>query len=353
MYRISFVIICAVIFVSCKTEPTEINNFEASVELIKIHEWEINDPVMLPNPLEAGVLDDTTLVVIDRSLFTINHFSKSGKLLSSVGRQGPGPMEFSNITSVAINQSGEVAIADIGNALLTIINVYTHEYGMLDYSRGWGLQLQWVGEKLIITNSPFSPSPEESGNLVMRYYDLATQEKTQFYVLELDLDAKNNPDQITCTFCFVHFDRDLRFYVNPPDTSYRVFRVDPFSEEISLIRRTGPMITPYTSEERQRIVDSYESLPSLPAIPRPQIREMPRRIFNNHIDYKGRLWVSMNVRQGEPRFFDIFNSNDEYIGSLQAPGVMMSVRQFEQDKILYSSTNDMEIFKVSLYQIMN
>lgn len=178
MNRVSFVMLLALFTSSCSTDKVEVQDPKAPIDLVKIHEWEINRSDLLPNPLYAGVLDDMSLVVVDLSLFSINHFSESGKLLSTVGREGRGPLEFLDISKVAIKPTGEVAVADMNNGRIHIMNVFTQDYEIIEYAAGWGIQLQWIGEKLMIINSPFSSFQNGFGTLSMRYYDLKTHKIT-------------------------------------------------------------------------------------------------------------------------------------------------------------------------------
>lgn len=353
MNRVSFVILLALVTSSCSTDKVEVQDPKAPIELVKIHEWEINRSDLLPNPLYAGVLDDMSLVVIDYALFSINHFSESGKLLSTVGREGRGPLEFLAISKAVVKPTGEVAVADVLNSRIHIINVFTQDYEIIEFTGGWGIQLQWVGEKLMIINSPFSSFQNGFGTLSMRYYDLKTRKKTQLYDLKLYLDDEKDPDQISCLFCSIHFDNKLQFYAHPPDTSYRIFRVDPFTDDITLIRRRGPEILPYSKEERAFLTEKSNSFrgSTVPSSPNTQYRAMPRRIFDNNTDHESRLWVSMNALKETHKYFDVFDTNDQYLGYVMFPGLQMRVLQFEQDKILYRKYTDSDIFRASLYQI--
>ena len=124
---IGLVLLLVIFISSCQSDTKNselIKNLATPVKLSMVNEWEIKSPEIIPNPGFFGALQDTTLILVDQSLNTINHFHKNGAFIRSFGGSGRGPGEFLNITHVAINTNGLVAVADINNARLSITDVY-------------------------------------------------------------------------------------------------------------------------------------------------------------------------------------------------------------------------------------
>lgn len=337
---------------ACGSPESDTTHPSTPTELRKIHEWVFNDFDLLANPMEAGVLTDTSLVVIDRARFTINHFSKEGQLISSVGRQGRGPMEFSNITQSAIRSSGDVAIADLQNARILIYNVFSKQHRMFNFMMGWGMQLQWVGNKLLITVSPFGRTLEQQSILEIHSYDMETEELTPFYELPVDLDISKPSEKLTCLFCPIHFDEQMRFYAASADTSYRVYRVDPNQEETFLFTRQSDPIPPYTEEEKKIMMDRRNAaMAQVGRTSNAIVPEYRRRIHKVYVDHKGRLWVLMNKDSGEVWTFDLFDEKGQFLGSVRAAGETDSP-QFTKDWVIFRNFSGEE-YHVNLYQIVS
>src|SRR5690625_1843620 len=118
-------LICLLNFLSCTTDESIYQkNVTAELRLTEIKSWEIDRPDLIPYPLYAGVLNDTSLIIVDYSLKTINHFDSEGNPINVFGGEGNGPGEFVTITHAAIHPDGRVAVADISNARFTIHDVY-------------------------------------------------------------------------------------------------------------------------------------------------------------------------------------------------------------------------------------
>src|SRR5690625_5050072 len=78
------------VFISCTTdEGIYQKNVTADLRLTEIKSWEIDSPELIPYPLYTGVLNDTSLIIVDYSLKTINHFdSRSEEHTSELQSRG-------------------------------------------------------------------------------------------------------------------------------------------------------------------------------------------------------------------------------------------------------------------------
>ena len=358
MIKIIKIILLLAIVSSCaKSEGERAQDSEAPLSLREVASWEINSPEVIPNPYYSGILADGSLIVIDISLNTINHFDINGHLNQSFGGAGRGPGEYSRITHAAVNPDGRVAVADLTNARITIQDVVEDTVVSFDLDNGWHTRLSWISEGLIITNNPFRVGAESRGDsvpgdIIMRTYDSENESKKQFFHLELELQDVP-PDQISCTFCEFRFIDDFTFFTSPPDTSYRIFKMNPSTQEKTLFTRPGVPAVRLTESEQEEWRDERARASEMTGV---ALDEEPpthkRRFIDYFPDHAGRLWAFMNVSQNEQLRFDIFSPTAEYIGSLEIQAEVESIEFISGDLILFRyKSDDPDLWKAGLYQI--
>lgn len=353
-------ILFLVFIMSCvNQEDVRVTHSPTSLSLTELTYWEISSPDIIPNPHSSGVLDDGSLIVIDWSLNTINHFDAKGQLIQTFGGSGRGPGEYSSITHSDVNPDGRVAVADLSNARITIQDVVDKTVVSTDLDIGWHTRLSWISEGLIITNNPFRVGSESRGDripgdIIMRIYDSVTESKEQFYHLELDLEDIP-PEQISCTFCRFRFMDDFTFFTSPQDTSYRIYKMNPTTHETTLYTRSGVPAVRLTESELEEWHEEQLRASEITGIALD--KEPPThkgRFIDFFPDHKGRLWVLMNIHQNEPLRYDIFSPDGKYIGSLNSPVKVKSIEFFYEDLILFRYTSDdPDVWKAGLFQIVD
>lgn len=329
--------------VSCTAgSEYEAEDLAAPVSLERVNSWSIDAPELIPNPAYAGALEDGGLVIIDRSLNTINHFDAEGNHLASRGGEGRGPGEYQNIMAADFHPDGKVAIADISSARITIFSLYDEDEITIPLNNGWNTQLQWTQPGLVIYNHPFSFMATAPGDILMRLYDLETNEKEELY--QMDLVMSDPPfEEISCTFCWFRFKDDLSFFTAPQDTSYRIFRVNPETGEETLFSRSGVSAVPYTEEEREKLVENRTQGLQAAGVDdpgdyrAPQFRNRFRDFFS---DDSGRLWAILNGSADAPNRIDIFSPDAEYLGTLDSPENAVSIQYTQGGYLLVRYRND-------------
>ena len=80
----------------------------------------------LGDPIAATRLSNGTIVVADRSLPAIVHFSAKGTLTKTVGRKGKGPGEFDDLTWMAQCRADSVFVFDGSSRRMSVIDVEGH-----------------------------------------------------------------------------------------------------------------------------------------------------------------------------------------------------------------------------------
>ncbi len=357
--RINIALVCLIVIcvLSCGNKAeSRSENTDAPIRLKQITSWEINAPEIIPHPYQAGVLDDGSLILIDWSLNTINHFDQNGRLIRILGGAGHGPGEYGRMTHVAVHPDGRVAVADLKNVQITIQNVYDTGLAFVRLDAGWHTRLSWVSSGLIITNSPFRIGGTSPGDILMRIYNPDTEIKKQFMHLQLALEDPP-PDQISCTFCDFRFQDDLSFFTSPQDTSYRIYKVDPTIGDTILFSRSGVPAIALTEAEREEWQNQKRQMMPFPELSMegelkpPEYKERFRFYFPDH---KGRLWALMNVPEGRPLHFDVFSGDGVYLGSVNVPEEVKSVPFVSGDQILFRHhSDDPDLWKGGLYRIID
>ncbi|PWN05116.1 hypothetical protein DDZ15_16305 [Rhodohalobacter mucosus] len=327
---------------SCTGGDAEsVSDKSAPVALEQINRWSIEAPDLIPNPSVAGVLLDGSLVILDRSLNTINHFDSEGNHLETRGGRGRGPGEYQNMIAIDIHPDGRVAVADLNSARVSISSLFSEEETTFPYETGWNPQVHLTGSGLVILNHPFSMMTTDPGDILMRIYDSETRETEEFYQMELEME--NPPfEQISCTFCDFQFTDELAFYTAPRDTSYRVFRVDPDTGEELLFTRRGLPPVPYSQEEKEQLREGRERAMQVTGMEPGEYEppEFKRRFFDFFPDGEGRLWVVRHTEAGEALKIDLFSPEAEYLGSLDAPENMRSIRYAGNGRLFVQFNND-------------
>ncbi len=349
------------IFFLCGCESQKNNkerpkDSDSNIQILPIHEWFIKLPELVPNPRYSGVLLDTSLVLVDRSLHTVNLFDNTGKLIKKFGGTGRGPGEFSEITHATIKPDGKVAVADNKNTRFTIINFHEDSLIVEPYDIGWHTRLHWVSDQLIISNNPFKEGANHPGDIFMRAFDPYSGEKNHLFHLELEWGDHKPEEQISCTFCEHRFMNDQRFFTSPQDTSYRIYRVDPNKNETILFTRAGIPAVEYTEEEREELKDQRRRAQQITGMNSGEddIPTHKRRFIDFFPDKKGRLWALINPKHGESPRFDLFSPEAEYIGSIQAPDRINNVQFVAENQIMFSfELDDPDIWIGALYQILD
>lgn len=359
-YRSQIFLLLISLFWSCnskgaKTESSK--RFDAKIQLKLINNWKINSSAVVPNPRFAGVvLKDTSLILADVSLNTINRFNKKGYLIQSIGGTGRGPAEFLDVTHAAINPDGKVAVADIKNARFTIIYLFKDSLIIEPLDPGWHTRLHWVADELVLTNNPFKEGATNPGDIFMRLFNLETGEKKLFYQMKLELGDAAPVEQISCTFCEFHFTDDLTFFTSPEDTSYRIYRVNPKTNGTLLFTRSGVPAVEYTEQEIKQLKKGKQRAYQM-AGKNYDGNDLPThkpRFIDYFPDKSGRLWVLITPPAGQEPVFDIFSPDGKYIGSLQAPQDTKLVQFIRDNYILFIyKTEDTDIWEGSLYKILD
>lgn len=258
-------------------------------------------------------MNDSGFVVLDRSPYSVSYFSQSGDLLTTLGGRGRGPGEIMSIDRVAISPLGYVAVFDLNQFRVIIYNVHTGEYTSIRITNGWNTGLEWVADKLVISNSPFHDLPQK---LYIRYYDMSNAQKVDLARIEL-LPEAGPGEQVECQFCLIRFDSSMNHYMTRLDTTYAVCRVERESGSVKVyIYEGAPPLIRYTEEERETIEAQRNRFAGLVSGEMSPVPDYRPRVMSFSVDGKDRLWVELNVEKGDYPLFDVYSRVGEFLGSV-------------------------------------
>lgn len=344
-----FVTACA----GCNSETFFTENFDAEISLTEIQSWQISNTELLPNPRNAGFLNDGSLVVIDGALNTINHFDEFGEIINIYGGEGRGPGEYQTIVDAHISPNGKVAIADLSNTKISLLNLAEDSIVTTDFVSGWNTRVRIVDGGVAVVNHPFRFMSEFPGDLQLSFFNTDTKQKEEFLHLELEQN-ETPPGQVSCTFCDFRFLDDLSFYTSPRDTSYFLYHVDKEGEIITTFSRSNLEPLLYTAEERENLREQMAG--AMQMIGQGDDEYVPpthkRRVAFWYPDHQNRLWVLVNSEEGRQRHFDIFSPDGSYIGSLDIPDADFTLEHLESDRLLFTRiSDDYETWEAKLFRI--
>lgn len=336
--RTIFVAFLCLFIMSCGRSKIVTEEFASSITLEFIQEWSINDISLVPNPRYFGVLDDTSIILADRSTKYIGHFSSNSEFVQKFGGSGRGPGEYSGMDAFALHPNGYVGIADMANARVTITNLNSGHLVYFDFESGWDNQLFWAGDQLILTNAPFRRGANDSVPIAMQSFDYATNTSKELFSFNIPTNPEPN-GFIGCMYCKHTITDDLMYITAPSDTSYKVIINDFKSDEVRILSRSGAPLVALTDEEKEQIRSQRAQAASMIGLPpvRTEIPQYRKRINHLFSDHKDRVWVSIEVPKDEPGLFDVFSDAGEYLGSVRLPDASYKLVYSKNDVILFST----------------
>jgi hypothetical protein len=312
--------------------------------------------MVIPLPLDAQILADGTVVIVDRGLHTINHFDRDGNLISTFGGEGRGPGEYQNISAVAIRDDGKVAVADISSAAITVSDVYSEQRHRTRIDPGWSMALQWAGDSLVFSSHPFKIMGGNRGDIIFRQFDSSLESDQQFMRLELQRDDPPE-DQISCMFCRFWFRKDLTFYTTPNDHRYLAYFVTPQTGESFKISREEIEPEEFSDQELEQIAEQRREASSRVGIEL-DTNDLPRfkrMIVDMFIDHKDRLWIQRHSTDGSSTVYDLFNRDREFLGSVTPPEGVGRILSVSGDRVLFSvsgADNDPDTWRAAVFEIV-
>ena len=336
--KITFSALICLVLVSCEKSESIHAELTADIVLNFIQEWNINEVSVVPNPRHFGILNDTSLVIVDQSTRLITHFSSDSEFIQKFGGKGRGPGEYAGLDAVAINPNGYIGIADMANARLTITNIHTGHLLFFDFESGWNNQLFWVKDQLIMTNAPFRSGSRDSVVITMQYFDYAANTTTEIH--SFNIPTNPNPSEFTwCIYCKHTLTDNMSYVVAPPDTTYKVVISEFKSSEMRILTRSGAPLVELTLEEKERVRVQRDRLSSMTGAPpmRSEIPQFRNRINNLFVDHRDRIWVSIEVSENEPALFDVFSTSGAYMGSVRLPDTSYELVYSKNDILLFST----------------
>ena len=341
MFNKNLLIIFTYLFifgVGCGFKSDDSDNLlsEAPFEFELINEWNIPALPHIPDPRLFGLLHDGSIIFVDRSANQIIHYSNDGELINRFGGKGKGPGEFTNIDSAVVHMDGFVAVTDMSNARLTILNIYTGETNQYDYKSGWNNQIYWNNDNLMLIQVPFGTTTNSDMLVELSFIDSNSGDYEQIFNFQVPLnnDLLSKESFIGCGFCAYTILDDQSYLTFMPDSSYHVILYNYADQNIKRFSRPDAPLVRFTDEEiemirmqRQRATSITGNTSSVNQIP-----TFRKRVLQTFRDSSHRVWVLLETGTSDDLLLDVFNQNGEFLGWKKSPD--------QHSEIVFQSGND-------------
>jgi len=143
--------------------------------------WQDNEEYSFTNPIDLEIIDDL-LYVVDMNLSEIKVFDpQTMKYISTLGKKGNGPGEFSSPISICEYENGTLAVNEIGNRRTQILSRQGEYLKKIDYTGQWKLSShkdQYYTGKLPLIPGTAGIYKIESDSM-QKVFDLASWLETQ------------------------------------------------------------------------------------------------------------------------------------------------------------------------------
>ncbi|MCK4695070.1 MAG: hypothetical protein KAT74_04880, partial [Candidatus Cloacimonetes bacterium] len=117
--------------------------------------WQEAEEYNFTNPIELKIIDNL-LYVVDMALSEIKVFNpKTMKYISTLGKKGLGPGEFSNPLSICKYEKDALAVNEIGNKRTQILSPQGEYINKIDFSGQW--KLSAIDEHCFTNKLPIIP----------------------------------------------------------------------------------------------------------------------------------------------------------------------------------------------------
>lgn len=347
---------------------------------------EINDKSLLSQVVGLDMMLDNnggiTLYVADVFTPSVLVMEKKGhklELINRLGREGRGPDEFIEITSLSLlSQNNLLVVYDRNLERVTLFDVSTQEGQSmfnLDWKIGEYFPMEFYtgdhSDSLLYARKDrfFSDDfdPKNQRNLIIQSYDFKGKAKTDSIFVKPSNDAyvfrrkgsmSVNPDPEWGRKSIFRF-RNGRIYYTWTDKSE--IDIYTMNGELSEIVKVELPRVEMTEDDKKRIIDLEALLMGKrkSLLRHSLLRKLPKNywpwIQDFWVDEKGRLWVALPTHlKNKKRDWRIFDSNGILLHEIQLP-INFTVHQVKNNYVageLFNFNNFrsiIQIYKVGAY----
>lgn len=315
---------------------------EARVEL-EFGSFDGEDPNLLFGYV-AGIqaASDGTIYVLDQQAGEVRVFDSSGSYLRTIVRRGDGPGEIGDANGILLSGDTLLWIHDVRKWAVIGVDPAGAELRrfakpVMSAPPAWDgvfdKQGRYWRETTHGDGGPgYPPPPGLSSWSERRYYksyELATGAVDSIYMGEVVFRVfafLSNPGG--WGFMPFRFETAELIEVHPSggfwrafNTSYRAVRTNEGGDTLVVVEACGLPAEPVTAEDRASYVDGIvERRPDWrrpaedAAALMPDFKPVIESLF---VDDEGRLWVQRVAPEDEPRFYDRFSAEGDYLGSVR------------------------------------
>ena len=298
------------------TGPKWGNNPEIKLEFVKkIGDLDNeNENYLLFRPRDVFRDNNGNIYVLDRGNSRIQKFDNEGIFLLSIGREGQGPGEFLNPTSIEVDLTGNIYVSDFGNKRVQILSnegkyidsfrFFEQKYGSAD-----GSVIKLLNQNEFIVGeagSAFIIQGTTPGNIDELW-------KETFLINIIDSDGnylkRFAKPKIETSKGIKYFSKGSFFEFDGKNHIYLTYEYENRVEKYSVDgKKIFTASRPLKFETTKLTFENNR-------------RNLPDRVSRNiEIDNKSRIWVASQTHSDKTLYvIDIFDSEGILLGVLEYP----------------------------------
>ena len=291
-------------------------------------------------PWDVTVDEEGNIYVVNNGDHCIKKYSKQGKYISTIGREGQGPGEFQSPQTIDHDSKGNLYVCNGGQSHILVITKDGYEIKRVRLSNSR------LGFRLTHSGKIVAKGSRRDGERIAKNIQLIALHDTNGLLLKKFCNAKDyGNDEITFK------GNNFEMCVDKDDNTYAAFkeqnRIEKYSPEGSLLFRTDRSLInkPGFNKEKSRNLGSF-------FVPGFNIASI-----GIGIDHKNRLWIPTYQKEKEEGeelteycAFEIYNNEGVLLGKLPVPRNFYSMRIFDDRLFLIDTYNEMCVYEYKIVE---
>ena len=306
------------------------------------------------NIRDAAITNNGSVLLLDSSEKTVLVYSQKGDLITVLGEEGRGPGELLMPMSLASNPNGDILVADLGNAKISIWN---NEFQLIREIRtpspaGWYAHyrsFQTDGRNVFYWT--LQPNPATGIDRVNIYkIDRESRETNLFYTIN-DADAEDRFEFITGWGSW-DITSTGKIVVTGKTPDYSIYK---FGIERDLMGSFGNPVSPITrtEEEIEQRIEAANRV-SGQAVSLTAMANTEKPIFHNiQVDGENFVWAHRSKIYGAEENIDIYTLDGDFLTTVELPSGLDEYRLMDinENKALFKVMNENGEQSLKVYRI--
>lgn len=316
-------------------EPIATLEADLSIGSLEGESWEVFGDV---RGIDAD--GDGAIYVLDSQSREIQVFAPDGAHMRTLGGPGDGPGEITAANGLLVDPAGTLWVSDHGKMRFLGLEPDGTELARVPFPV---LSYGFIWEGMRDREGRFWMAAHHRDGPISRPEDGLNESEARVYMKSIHpgtgaVDSVYMGPTASRSFTVsmaggglasfpVPFDSRSILLLDPEGGfwrssggEYRIARLDARGDTVLVIEAAVPRL-PVTAADHARLVEAMtEQSPDLDVPARELVALSPDRqpaLDGLSVDEEGRLWVRRVREEGQPPFYDIFNRDGDYLGSLE------------------------------------